>query len=276
MQLVWLALPPLNGCAALFVSDWPLMAWRCPTWTTATGLVRLPPLPPFAKQPEEIRMSLPTVNVREANTLASVVSLSRNRLPAQPMRPVPRTSVEIVADRDAAVSDREALEAARPDVLLRGTADEVAALDHRIAVAKIRIDQADVQHAAAVTAEAKAKADHEAEQKRRKELHRKAMKASAEVANLADEYVVEAHRLVPLLTKIREGAALIAAANFALPDGAGPVPLGEPRCSWNGKADQPHSTIANRVKLPALGTDTGFIWGEVAAPLPRRIVHEML
>ncbi|MCJ2045939.1 hypothetical protein MKK58_15555, partial [Methylobacterium sp. J-078] len=80
-------------------------------------------------------------------------------------------------------------------------------------------------------------------------------------------------RLVPLLTKIREGAALIAAANYALPDGAEPVPPGEPRCGWNGKADQPHSTIASRVKLPALGTDTGFIWGEVAAPLSHSIVH---
>lgn len=36
---------------------------------------------------------------------------------------------------------------------------------------------------------------------------------------------------MPLLEKIRERAALIEAANFALPDGTEPVPPGEPRCS---------------------------------------------
>ena len=69
-------------------------------------------------------------------------------------------------------------------MLLNGTAEDVAALDHRIALTKIRLDQLEVQHAAAVLAEAEAQAAHEAEQKRRKELHRKAMKASAEVASL--------------------------------------------------------------------------------------------
>ncbi|MBP1180962.1 hypothetical protein [Methylobacterium sp. PvR107] len=135
------------------------------------------------------------------------------------------------------------LEAHRADVLLNGTAGDVAALDHRVALTEIRLEQLEVQHAAAVLAEAEAKAAHEAEQKRRKDLHRKALKASAEVATLADQYVTEAHRLVPLLTKIRERAALIEAANFALPDGADPVPPGEPRCSWNGRSDQPHSSM---------------------------------
>ena len=78
---------------------------------------------------------------------------------------------------------------------------------------------------------------------------------------------------MPLLEKIRERAALIEAANYALPDGADPVPPGEPRCSLEGRSDQPHSSIASRVKLPALGTDAGFIWGKVA-PLSYGIVHE--
>jgi len=214
---------------------------------------------------------------RHDGTVAPFVSLGRSRPDLKPVAlDTPRTSTQISAERDATQAEREALEANRPDVLLNGTADDVAALDHRIALTKIRLDQLEVQHAAAVLAEAETMAAHEAEQKRRKDLHRKATKASAEVAKLADEYVIEAQRLVPLLQKIRERAALIEAANFALPDGADPVPPGEPRCSWNGKPDQPHSSIANRVKLPAPGNDTGFIWGEVAAPRPYRIVHDPL
>jgi hypothetical protein len=211
---------------------------------------------------------------RHDGTVAPFVSLGRNRPDLQPVLPSePRTSTQISAERDATQAEREAWEASRADVLLNGSADNVAALDHRIALTKIRLDQLEVQHAAAVTAEAEAKAAHEAEQKRRRELHRKAMKASAEVEKLAAEYVTEAQRLVPLLAKIREQAWLIEVANSALPDGADPVPTGEPRCSWNGRADQPHNSIANRVRLPALGSDAGYIWGEVA-PINGRIVHE--
>ncbi|MGH1588010.1 hypothetical protein ACRBEV_06220 [Methylobacterium phyllosphaerae] len=221
---------------------------------------------------------LPTANVRlnrHDGTVASFVSLGRSRPDLRQVAlDTPRTSTQISAERDAAQAEREAFEADRPDVLLNGTADDVATHDHRIALTKIRLDQLEVQHAAAVLAEAESQAAHQAEQKRRKELHRKAMKASAEVAALADQYVVEAKRLVPLLEKIRERAALIEAASFALPDGADPVPPGEPRCSWNGKADQPHSSIANRVKLPNPGNDTGFIWGQAAAPLSYGIVHD--
>ncbi|MDN3572086.1 hypothetical protein [Methylobacterium longum] len=158
-------------------------------------------------------------------------------------------------------------------MLLIGSPEEVAALDARIELARIRTLQANTQHAAALAAETEAKAAHEAEQKRRKDLHRRAVKASAEVEKLAAEYITEAQRLVPLLERIRERAALIEAANFALPEGADPVPPGEPRCSWNGRSDQPHSSIASRVKLPALGTDAGYIWGEVA-PIHGRIIHE--
>ncbi|SFM09839.1 hypothetical protein [Methylobacterium pseudosasicola] len=224
--------------------------------------------------------AIPTVSVRHNRhdgNVAPFVSLGRNRPDLQPVLPAaPRTSTQISAERAAAQAEREALEASRANVLLSGRADDVAALDHRIALTKIRLDQLGAQHAAAVIAEAQAQAAHDAEQKRRKDLHRKATKASAEVEKLAAEYVTEAQRLVPLLEKIRERAALIEAANYALPDGADPVPPGEPRCSWNGKADQPHCSIAGRVKLPNPGNDTGFIWGEVAAPLPYRIVHDSL
>ncbi|MGU3479416.1 hypothetical protein [Methylobacterium sp. D48H] len=222
-------------------------------------------------------MNLPIANIRQDRHVASYVSLGRSRPDLKPVvLDAPLSSTQISAERVAAQVEREALEASRSDVLLNGTSDDVAALDHRIALTKIRLDQLEVQHAAAVLAEAEAKAAHEAEQKRRKDLHRKAMKASAEVEKLATEYVSEAKRLVPVLEKIRERAALIEAANFALPDGADPVPPGEPRCSWSDSADQPHSSIASRVKLPALGNDAGFIWGEVAAPLPYRIIHDPL
>lgn len=210
-------------------------------------------------------MNLPIANIRHDRHVASYVSLGRSRPDLQVVVPsAPRTSTQISAERDAAQAEREGLEASRPDVLLNGTSDNVAALDHRIALTKIRLDQLEVQHAAAVLSEAEAKAAHETEQKRRRDLHRKAMKASSEVAKLADQYVIEAQRLVPLLAKIREQAWLIEVANSALPDGADPVPTGEPRCSWEGRADQPHNSIANRVRLPALGTDAGYIWGEVA------------
>ncbi|WCS23665.1 hypothetical protein LOK46_21215 [Methylobacterium sp. NMS14P] len=104
-------------------------------------------------------------------------------------------------------------------------------LDTRIESARIQMLQANTQHAAALTAEVEAQARPEAEQKRRKDLHRKAMKASAEVDRLVADCVTEAQRLVPLLEKIRERATLIEAANFAVPDSAELVPPGEPRCS---------------------------------------------
>jgi hypothetical protein len=220
--------------------------------------------------------AIPTVSVRHNRhdgNVAPFVSIGRGHPDLPPVPLAPRTAARILAERDVAQAERDAWEASRVDVLLNGSADDVAALDHRVALTKIRLDQLEVQYAAAVTAETQAQAAHEAEQKRRKDLHRKAMKASAEVEKLAAEYVTEAQRLVPLLAKIRERAALIEAANYALPDGANPVPPGEPRCSWNGRSDQPHSSIASRVKLPALGADAGYIWGEVA-PIHGRIVHE--
>lgn len=221
--------------------------------------------------------AIPAVSVRHNRhdgNVAPFVSIGRVRPDLQTVLPAaPRTSTQISAERDAVQAERDAWEASRADVLLNGSADDVVVLDHRIALTKIRLDQLEVQHAATVIAEAQAQAAHDTEQKRRREFHRKAMKASAEVEKLAAEYVTEAQRLVPLLEKIRERAALIEAANYALPDGADPVPPGEPRCSWLGRLDQPHNSIASRVKLPALGTDAGYIWGEVA-PIHGRIVHE--
>ncbi|MGU3284970.1 hypothetical protein [Methylobacterium mesophilicum] len=217
---------------------------------------------------------LPTANIRSDRHVAPFASLGRSRPDLQTVAPSgPRTSAQIFADGERARLECDALLASRPDMLLIGSPEEVAALDARIELARIRTLQANTQHAAALAAEAEAQVAHDVEQKRRKELHRKAMKASAEVEKLAAEYVDEAQRLVPLLAKIRERAALIEAANFALPDGAEPVPPGEPRCSFEGRSDQPHSSIASRVKLPALGTDAGYIWGEVA-PIHGRIVHE--
>lgn len=192
-------------------------------------------------------MNLPVANIRHDRHVAPFASLGRSRPNLQAVPQIgPRTSTQIHAERDAAQAEREALEASRPDVLLNGTADDVANLDHRVALTKIRLDQLDVQHAAAVLAEAEAKAAHEVEQKRRRDLHRKAMKASAEVEKLAAEYVTEAQRLVPLLERIRERAALIEAANYALPNGVEPVPTGEPPCRWEGRPDQPHASIAGR------------------------------
>ncbi|MCJ2048685.1 hypothetical protein [Methylobacterium sp. J-070] len=219
-------------------------------------------------------MNLPIANIRQDRHVASYVSLGRSRSDLKTVLPAsPRTAAQILAERDAAQAERETLEDSRSDVLVNGSVEDLLALDTRIALAKVRQDQATAQHAAAVSAEAAAQAVHEAEQKRRKDLHRKAMKASDEVEKLATEYVTEAQRLVPLLSKIRERAALIDAANYALPDGADPVPPGEPRYSFEGRSDQPHSTIASRVRLPALGTDAGYIWGEIA-PIHGRIVHE--
>ncbi|MCJ2111922.1 hypothetical protein MKK64_12015 [Methylobacterium sp. E-025] len=176
-------------------------------------------------------MTLPRVNVRETRTIHPVVTIR-----SQPRDPVvrdaahlvPRTSVDIAADRDAAVAERTALEGSRSDLLLTGTADEVAALDRRIAVSKIRIDAAEMQHSAAVIAEAKARSDHEAEQSRRKVLRKAGMKASAEAAKLADRYIVLAREMAGVLGQLRAQEGRIAEVNAALPDGAEPVPPGEP------------------------------------------------
>ncbi|QGY04789.1 hypothetical protein MMSR116_24935 [Methylobacterium mesophilicum SR1.6/6] len=220
-------------------------------------------------------MNLPIANIRTDRHVAPYVSLGRSRPDLKPVAPSePRTSAQIFADGEHARRQCDALLASRPDMLLLGSPEEVAALDASIEHARIRMAQAHAQHAAALVSEAEAQAAHEAEQKRRKDLHRKAMKASAEVEKLATEYVTEAQRLVPLLERIRERAALIESANFALPDGVDPVPTGEPPCRWEGRLDQPHASIASRVRLPNPGNGTGFIWGEIAAPLPYRIVHD--
>lgn len=98
---------------------------------------------------------LPIANVRHDRHLAPVASLGRSRPDLHPVAPsAPRTSTQIGAERDAALAEREALEARRSDVLLNGRADDVANLDHRVAITKIRRDQLEVQHVAAVVSEA--------------------------------------------------------------------------------------------------------------------------
>ncbi|MGU3538891.1 hypothetical protein [Methylobacterium sp. A54F] len=176
-----------------------------------------------------------TVSIRPRDFVAPRVILSAPRpdLIAANAASLPsRTSADIAAEREAALAEREVLEAARPEALLNGAAEDVASLDHHIALAKIRIDQAEQQHAAAVTAEARARAEHEAEQARRKALRKQAVKASGEVAKLADDYVVAAGKLAVLLGQIRERELLIEQANRNLPDDAELVPPGE---AFNGK-----------------------------------------
>lgn len=204
--------------------------------------------------------ALPRTNLRDERNLAPVVGLKPSKTVLYPVLPAPRTAAQIHAQREFEEAEIKVLEALRASALLSGTTDAVVAFDHKLAVSKIRLDQLKVQYAAASDAEAEAEAAYEAEQKRRLGLHRKATKASAEVAKLADQYAIEAQRLVPLLEQIRERAALIEAANFALPEGVELVPTGEPRVSWNDSPDQPHSSIANRVKLPGLGRDASPIW----------------
>ncbi|MCJ2105740.1 hypothetical protein MKK70_10230 [Methylobacterium sp. E-041] len=184
--------------------------------------------------------------------------------------------MEIAADRDAAVAERTALEASRPDLMLTGSADDVADLDHRIAVSKVRIDQATAQHAAALAAEAKASAEHEAEQTRRKGLRKVGMKASAEAAKLADRYVVLARELAGVLGQLREQEARIAEANAALPEGAEPVPPGEP---FNGTETIPMRTevVRDLVWVDArTGQPAGILAGNdlrhrVAKTIERRV-----
>ncbi|MGU3665066.1 hypothetical protein ACLBX9_12875 [Methylobacterium sp. A49B] len=205
-------------------------------------------------------MNLPIANIRTDRHVAPYVSLGRSRPDLKPVAPSePRTSAQIFAEGEHARRQCDALLASRPDMLLLGSPEEVADLDASIERARIRMAQAHAQHAAALVSETEAQAAHEVEQKRRRDHHRKAMKASAELEKLSAEYVTEAQRLVPLLERIRERAALIEAANYALPDGADPVPTGEPRCSWEDRPDQPHSSIANRVRLPGLDRSTP-IW----------------
>ncbi|MCJ2023389.1 hypothetical protein [Methylobacterium sp. J-067] len=244
--------------------------------------------------------ALPTVNIRHNRLdgdVAPFVSIGRSRPDlVQPASLAPRTSAQILADRDAAQAEREALEASRPDLLLNGSADEVVSLDHRIALTKVRQDQAEAQHAAALIAEAKAQAEHKAEQARRNALRKQAMKASAENAKLCDDYLVAARKLSGLLGQIREREQLIAEANRNLPENAELVPPGEPfnglagiaasheetvqeiydGTDENGKRRyrkhpmtqyrpgrpaEPHRPLSTRAYLPGLGRDAAPIWG---------------
>ena len=239
------------------------------------------------------------VNVREARTIQPRVTLGlpRRDLVADTLSSLaPRTSGQILADRDRAVAERDAREASRADVLLTGTAADVANLDHSIALAKVRIEQAEAQHAVALVEEADARAEADAEHKRRKALHKAGMKASTEAAKLADQYIEVATKLATLLGQIRECERVIADANRCLPNGADPVPPGEP---FNGKAGIPatydtsveqifagmgpdkkpmyrrnetrrfvpgapavaHIPLSHRVRLPALALNEAPIWG---------------
>ncbi|WP_267361309.1 MULTISPECIES: hypothetical protein [unclassified Methylobacterium] len=110
------------------------------------------------------------------------------------------------------------------------------ALDTRIALTKAKQDQAEAQHAAAVIAEADAKAENEAEQARCKALRKAGMKASTEAGKLAERYVTVAQEMASLLGQLREQERIIAEANRCLPDGAEPVPPGEP---FNGTVGTP-------------------------------------
>ncbi len=178
-----------------------------------------------------------TDSMRGNSSVAPFVSIGRSRLDLVPPAPLPpRTAAQILADRDAAQAEREALEASRADLLLTGGVDEIATLDHRIALTKVRQDQADAQHAAAVIAEARAKDEHDVEQARRKALRKAGLKASAEAAKLVDRYLVMAKDMAALLGQLRDHERVIAEANRNLPDDAEPVPPGEPH---NGNPGTP-------------------------------------
>lgn len=181
------------------------------------------------------------VNIRHNNhdgNVAPHVSLGRSYMDRLPVTaPVePRSAVQIFAEGERARAEADALLASRPDMLLIGSPEEVAALDASIELARIRFLQANSQHAAALVAEADAKAENEAEQARRKALRKAGMKASAEAGKLAEQYVAMATAMADLLGRLREHERVIAEANRNLPDGAEPVPPGEP---FNGIVGTP-------------------------------------
>lgn len=192
--------------------------------------------------------------------------------PTEP-EPEPRSSDEIAVERENAVAEQRSLQARRVETLKNGAPDDVAEIDRRLALVAVRIEQADAQHPVALAREAEERAAAEAEQRRRKTFHRQASKASAEIAKLAEEYVSAARQMAVLLAKVREREDLIADANAALPEGAEPVPPGEPHNGRPGVPAYPHYRLSRRVRLPALGRDAGFIWGE-AELIGRSISHE--
>lgn len=181
------------------------------------------------------------VNIRHNNhdgNVAPHVSLGRSYIDRLPVTVLveARTAAQILVERDAAQAERESLEASRSDLLVNGSVEDLLALDTRIALAKAKQDQAEAQHAAAVIAESEAKADNEAEQTRRKALRKVGMKASAEAGKLAEQYAAMATAMADLLGRLREHERVIAEANRNLPEGAEPVPPGEP---FNGTEGTP-------------------------------------
>ncbi|MCJ2008216.1 hypothetical protein [Methylobacterium sp. J-092] len=224
--------------------------------------------------------AIPTVSIRHSHldgNLAPYVSLGRSRPDLQPGLPAaPRTSELIFAEGEHVRLECDALLASRPDMLLTGSPEDVAALDARIELARIRTLQANTQHAAALVAEAKASAADEAEQARRKGLRKAGMKAGAEAAKLTDRYVVLARELAGVLGQLREQEGRIAEANAALPDGAEPVPPGEP---FNGTETIPmrSETTHDLVWVDArTGQPAGILAGNdlrhrVAKTIERRV-----
>ena len=200
------------------------------------------------------------VSIRHNNhdgNVAPFVAIGRSRPDLAQQASLPeRTADRILVDRDAAQAERDALEATRTDLLVNGSVEEVTALDHRIALTKVRQDQAEAQHAAAVVTEAKAKADHDAEQARRKALRKAGLKASAEAAKLADRYVVIAKEMAALLGQLRDHEWVIAEANRNLPDAAEPVSPGEPDNGTAGTSSY-YETQYDVVRVNADGSRAG-------------------
>ena len=80
-------------------------------------------------------MNARIVSFRDSQVHQPVVNLGRTRpdlLSANEHTLAPRTSSHIAAERDAALAEREALEASRPDMMLLGSAEQIADLTRRI------------------------------------------------------------------------------------------------------------------------------------------------
>jgi hypothetical protein len=147
-------------------------------------------------------------------------------------------------ERDEAERELAERDAAREGIVLDGSAEQLRLHDEARARLRLSIEQVEAR-LTRVAAE-RAVAEQEAEQARRKALHKSALKAAREVAGLEKDYQAAAAAVVSILRDIQSRRFMVSEANASLPHDA--EPIGEPE-TFNGRPAMPAEMVMDTVRI---------------------------
>ena len=166
----------------------------------------------------------------------------------KPLTDIAAEGVALQARAEAIAVEIGRLDAARPDLILDGEPDDVAAHDASRSRLAIELEQASAR-LGRLDGE-RHQAEAEAEQERRRKLYAAAKKARSEGIAALAEYERHAKAAAAALFKLVDVEHLIASANDddQLPDGAEPIPPAEP--------DNSIPPTPDRYSAPQLSTPT--------------------